>query len=125
MDPRRTERFAETLRLELEELINYELSDPRITNVAVTEALVSPDGKKVHVRVAAAGDAAAQKACLEAIEKAKSFIRYTLAERIEVFRFPDLRFDSDITPETRAKAQQLLRRIRKGRPRDAGAGAAS
>ena len=125
MDPRRTERFAETLRVELEELINYELSDPRISTVAVTEVLVSPDGKKVHVRLAVQGDSAAQKACLQAIENAKGFIRHAMAERIEVFRFPDLRFDSDLTPETRAKADQLLRRIRKGRPREDEAGAPS
>lgn len=121
MDPRRSERLSETLRVELEELINYELDDPRISTVAVTEVLLSPDGKKAHVRVAIGGDPERQKECLEAIEKAKGYLRVQLADRVDVFRMPDIRFDADLPPALRAKASELLKRIRKGRPRDAGA----
>ena len=39
MDPRRSERIAETIREELEEILNYELSDPRIRSARVTEVL--------------------------------------------------------------------------------------
>ncbi len=119
MDPRRTERLAETLRVELEELINYELQDRRITTVAVTEVLLSPDGKKAHVRLALRGTPEQQEECLKAIENAKAYLRHELIDRVEVFRFPDLRFDADLSPEVRAKAAHLLRRVRKGRPRDA------
>jgi ribosome-binding factor A len=118
MDPRRTERLAETLRVELEELINYELDDSRLTTVAVTEVLVSPDGRKAHVRLAVQGDPGEQEECLKAIENAKGYIKHQLADRVDLFRFPDLRFDSDVSPEVRARAAHLLRRVRKGRPRD-------
>lgn len=121
MDPRRSERLAETLRVELEELINYELDDPRVSTVAVTEVLLSPDGKKAHVRIAIGGSPAQQKECLEAIEKAKGFLRVQLADRVDVFRMPDLRFDADLPAALRARVPELLKRIRKGRPRDAGA----
>lgn len=121
MEPRRSERLAETLRVELEELINYELDDPRVSTVAVTEVLLSPDGKKAHVRMAISGAPDRQKECLEAIEKAKGYLRVQLADRVDVYRMPDLRFDADLSPELRAKAGDLLKRIRKGRPRDAGA----
>lgn len=107
--------------MELEELINYELNDPRISSVAVTEVLLSPDGKKAHVRVAIGGSPERQKDCLEAIEKAKGYLRVLLADRVNVFRMPDLRFDADLPPDLRVKASDLLKRIRKGRPRDAGA----
>lgn len=118
MDPRRSERLAESLRSELEEIINYELDDPRISSVAVTDVILSPDGRKAHVRLAVSGAAAEQAGCLRAVETAKGFIRHRIGERIELYRLPDLYFDSDLPPDMRAKAPALLRRIRKGRPRE-------
>jgi ribosome-binding factor A len=121
MDPRRSERLAETLRVELEELINYELDDPRVSTVAVTEVLLSPDGKKAHVRIAIEGNPDRQKECLQAIEKAKGYLRVQLADRVDVFRMPDIRFDTDLPAGLRERAGELLKRIRRGRPRDGGA----
>jgi len=37
MEPHRSERLAESLRNELDEILNYELNDPRLTTVTVTE----------------------------------------------------------------------------------------
>ena len=63
------------------------------------------------------GTAAEQAACLEAIEKARGFIKIQLAERIDMFRMPELKFFADLDPETRRKQSEILRRIRRGRPR--------
>ena len=117
MDPHRSERVAEALRAELEEILNYELDDPRVSAVGVTEVVLSPDRKKAHVRLALAGTAPEQRGCLEAIEKAKGYVRHLLSERLEMYRLPDLRFDSDLPPELRDKAAVLLRKARRGRPR--------
>ncbi|MBM3740464.1 MAG: 30S ribosome-binding factor RbfA [Acidobacteria bacterium] len=121
MDPRRSERLAEALRTEVEELINYELDDPRLTGiaVAVTEVLLSKDGKKAHVRLAIDASADQQAECLKAIENAKGYLKHQLSERVDVFRMPDLRFDADLPAALRLKSEALLRRVRKGRPRNA------
>ena len=120
MDPRRTERVAESLRAELEEIINYELSDPRIGSVSVTEVLVAPDMRLAHVRVALEGSEEQQSATLEALEHAKSFLRRQIADRLDLFRTPDLRFYPDLPFSLRPKADKVLRRIRKGRPHEQG-----
>jgi ribosome-binding factor A len=117
MEPHRSERLAESLRIELDEILNYELDDPRITTVTVTEVLLSPDHKKAHIRLAIEGVAAEQAGCLEAIEKAKGYIKVLVADRVDVFRLPDLYFDPDISPDVRTRAPALLRRIRRGRAR--------
>lgn len=119
MDPHRMERVAETLRTELEEIINYELADPRLQSATVTEVLVSPDRKKAHVRLAIEGAEAQQKDALDALVNAKGFIRHLLLERLEMFRVPDLSFSSDVEPAIRQKASKLLKRMHKGRPRNA------
>ena len=48
MDPHRNERVSESLREELNELISYELSDPRIGDASVTEVLLSPDFRRAQ-----------------------------------------------------------------------------
>ena len=79
MDPRRSERVSEALREELEELIVYELADPRIQVEGVAEVLISGDAKRAHVRLLLLGDAAAQAETIEALEHACSYIRRQIA----------------------------------------------
>ena len=119
MEGHRSERVAETMREEVAEIINYELDDPRIQSVSVTEVLVPPGGKQAHVRLAIEGTAAEQRESLERIQHASGYIRHLLAERIDVFRMPEVRFFADLSPELREKSKAVLRRIRRGRPRDA------
>ena len=40
-----------------------------------------------------------------------------LAERLQLFHTPELRFDADMPASLAAKAPKLLRRIRRGRPK--------
>ncbi|MBK5290304.1 MAG: 30S ribosome-binding factor RbfA [Acidobacteriia bacterium] len=114
----RVARVTATLQTELEEIINYELDDPRIGTVSVTEVLLSPDKKKAHVRLALSGDRKQQEATMEAIGRARGFLRHAVAERLELFRAPDLAFTADIPFTVREKAGKLLKKIKKGRPRD-------
>ncbi|MCP5109858.1 MAG: 30S ribosome-binding factor RbfA [bacterium] len=118
MDPRRTERLTEAIREELEEIFNYELSDPRVGDVRVSEVLVSSDLRQVQVRVSFAGEVEEQKAALEALNGARRHVRLLLSERLDLFRMPELRFEHDLSPELDKRAKRLLRRVRKGRPRD-------
>ena len=115
MEPYRSERLAESLRIELEEILNYELDDPRVTTINVTEVALSPDHKKAHIRLAIQGEKSEQVSCMEAIEKAKGYIKLLVADRLDIFRLPDLYFDPDLAPGTRDRTQSLLRRIRRGR----------
>ena len=82
--------MSESIREELEELIGYELADPRIGGVNVTEVHLSPDFRHAHIRLLLGGSADEQSATLEALEHAKQFLRHQLAERLELFRTPEL-----------------------------------
>lgn len=118
MDARRSQRVTEALREELSEMIAFELEDPRLEGVTVTEVHVSPDLKLASVRLSIPGDQAAQERAIAAALHAKSFIKRELAARLDLFRMPELRFEPDLSPGAGAKVKHLLRRIRKGRPRD-------
>jgi ribosome-binding factor A len=117
LDPHRNERVSESLREELTELISYELSDPRIGIATVTEVLLSPDFRRANVRLSLVGSEKEQAATLEAINHAKQFIKVQLSERLQLYHMPELHFEADLPPALAAKAPQILKRIRRGRPK--------
>jgi ribosome-binding factor A len=118
MDPRRAAKVAETLREELEEMIGYELTDPRIqANVGVSEVLISADARRARVRLILAGSPDEQNATLEAIEHARGFLRRELAHRIDIFRIPELHFEAAVSAGLGSRLEHLMKRVKKGRPR--------
>lgn len=117
MDPRRAARVAEALREELEEVIVYEMKDPRIDADGVAEVLISPDARRASVRLALTGDAGKQQETVDALNHARNFLRREMARRLDMFRVPELRFEATVSAELGSKIEHLLKRVRKGRPR--------
>ena len=118
MDNHRAGRVSEALREELGEMIAYELSDPRIGDAVVTEVLVSPDMRHAQVRLHMSTDVEVQKGTILALEGARGFLRHQLAERLNLFRIPELHFEADVKIAVNARMDQLMKRVRRGRPRD-------
>ncbi|MBZ5605805.1 MAG: 30S ribosome-binding factor RbfA [Acidobacteriia bacterium] len=118
MDPHRAERVSEHIREELEELIGYEMSDPRVGSVAVAEVHLSPDFRLAHVTLVLGGNEQEQLATLEAVNHAKQFLRHQIAERLQLFKTPELHFEAALPASLGAKAPQILKRIKRGRARD-------
>jgi len=113
----RTERITEVLREELSEMIGYEMSDPRVASAVVTEVHISPDKRHAHVRIGVPADTDTQET-LKALENARHFLRRQLAKRLVIYRIPELHFEADISTVLGGKMEHLLKRIKKGRPRD-------
>jgi ribosome-binding factor A len=118
MDSHRNERVSEALREELGELIAYELSDPRIGEVTITEVLVSQDMRHAQVRLHLEESEKDQQETIRALEGARHFLRRQLAERLNLFRVPELHFESDVASAANGRMDHLFKRIRRGRPRD-------
>jgi ribosome-binding factor A len=118
LDPHRSQRVSESIREELDELIGYEMSDPRVGTAIVSEVHLSPDFRRALITLVLTGTAEEQAATIEALNHAKQFLRHQLAERLQLFHTPDLRFEPALAADLSAKAGQILKRIRRGRPRD-------
>ena len=106
------------MREELSELIRFESADPRLTGIDVSGVIVSPDMKKADVLVSLPGDAKTRAEAMDGLMNAKAYLRKKLAGRIELFRMPELRFVADSEPITDRPLGKLLRRARRGRPKD-------
>lgn len=115
MEPRRAQRVAETLREELAEIIEYEMTDPRIGLLTVTEVVVSPDMRNAVVRVMLTEEPRERERTLRALDSARNYIRRELAARVQLFRIPDLHFEADSGAAASERVEELLRRVRKNR----------
>lgn len=113
MQGRRIDRIEEQLRIELSEIIERELQDPRIGLTTITAVKVSPDLRHGHVFVTVLGDEAHRKKALEGLRSAASFVRRSLSKRLHhMRRIPELTFDYDESVEKGIRIEELLDQIK-------------
>ncbi|MFN7096808.1 MAG: 30S ribosome-binding factor RbfA [Gammaproteobacteria bacterium] len=91
----RLDRIGDMLRRELTVLIQHEVNDPRVGMVSVTDVKVSRDlmHAKVYVSVLQPDDKIA--AAIDALNHAAGYLRYQLAQRVDLRVMPQLRFYYD------------------------------
>ena len=95
--PYRKERLDELLKRELESIICYELSDPRLDHVTVSEVDVSKDLQTARVYIGVLEDKAKEREVMNGLEDARGFIRNQIAGRVQLRKVPDLVFRLDRT----------------------------
>ena len=113
MDPHRAQRVSEALREELAELVEYELTDPRLSGATVTSVHVTPDLRHAHVTVSSKSI----EQTLEALDHARNYLRRELAARLSLFRVPELHFQAASVDDPVDRVEELLERVRKNRRR--------
>jgi|SRR5262245_31854642 len=113
MQGRRIDRIEEQLRIELSEIIEREIQDPRIGLTTVTAVKVTPDLRHARIFVTVLGDDAQRKKALEGLRSAASFVRRSLSKRLHhMRRIPELSFDYDEAVEKGMRIEQLLDQIK-------------
>jgi len=114
MDQHRAQRVSETVKEELAEIIGFEMEDPRLVVVNVTEVRVAPDLKHALVHVALNGDEREQQAALAALDHARHYLRHELASRLNLRKVPELHFETDHW-DSAQRVEVLLKRAKKMR----------
>jgi ribosome-binding factor A len=112
MQGKRLDRVNQLMREEISHLVQRELKDPRLGFVTVTEVDVAKDLKTARVYVSVLGSEAEWQASLEALERAKGFIRNWLAPRLRMRSIPHLSFQADRSMAHAAHIQSLLEGLR-------------
>ena len=113
MDPHRAQRVSDALREELAEIVEYELSDPRLSGVTVTGTHVTPDLRHAQVLVLSGGTGEQGRQALEALEHASPYLRRELSRRLRLWRIPELHFAADEPGGAGNRVEELLARVRK------------
>jgi ribosome-binding factor A len=108
---RRPERVAEQVREEIVQIVGFELDDPRVASVTVTDVRMSANLRDANVYVMVEGtDEEATKA-LRALQKAAPYVRRQLATSLNLRHAPAINFVSDTIEERAARVENLLHEI--------------
>jgi ribosome-binding factor A len=113
MQGRRIDRIEEQLRIELSDILEREIQDPRIGFITVTSVKVAPDLSHARVFVSSLGAADQRRKSLLGLRSAAGFIRRSLSKRLHhLRRIPELTFDYDETLEKENRIEELLNQIK-------------
>ena len=99
----------------MSELIGFEMQDPRLAGVDVTDVQVGPDLRHAHVRVGVWGDEREQQAAMAALEHARHYLRHELARRLNLRKIPELHFEPSPAANADERVETLLKRAKKMR----------
>ena len=107
----RNERIADTLREEIAQIVGYELEDPRLTMVTVTDVRVADDLRDASVYVTVQGDEREHQQALRALEHAAPYVRRQLGFLLNLRHSPVLHFVRDTVEEKAERVDTLLEEI--------------
>ncbi len=108
----RQKRVADRLQVEISELFQREMNDPRLELVTVTRVNIDRELEYAHVFVSTVGDEARQAEVLAILKGAHGFIRREIGRRVQLRRTPQLVFHWDPAPEKGEQVEQLLDKLR-------------
>jgi ribosome-binding factor A len=104
----RPERIADTLREEIAQIVGYELEDPRLTMVTVTDVRVADNLRDASVYVTVHGDEKEHEEALKALEHAAPYVRKQLGFSLNLRHTPVLHFVRDTVEEKAERVDALL-----------------
>jgi ribosome-binding factor A len=106
--PQRGLRVADQIQRDLSEIITFELKDPRVGMVTLTEVQVTPDYAHAKVYFTMLKDGAEDvRQTVEGLSKAAGFLRNALGKRLHIHTLPQLHFIHD-TSTMRGVAMSAL-----------------
>lgn len=95
MTSRRTARVSSVIREVVSTSILQELRDPRIQNVTVLGADVSPDLRYAKIRISIMGDEKEEALTMHGLNSARGYLQSKVAERVKTRYTPELTFEVD------------------------------
>jgi len=108
---RRAEKLAETVREEIVQIVGYELEDPRVSSVTVTDVRMSENLRDARVFVTVEGTEEERAAALKALVKAAPYVRRQLGMALNLRYTPEIHFVRDTVEESATRVEQLLTQL--------------
>jgi len=121
---RRPEKVAELIREEVSQIVGFELEDPRLERVTVTEVRVADNLRDARVYVVAEGTEEERAAALKALQRAAPYVRRQLGRALNLRYTPELHFVRDTVEESATRVEALLGELGQEQDRPSPAGGA-
>lgn len=118
--PGRGVRVADQIQKDLSELIAFELKDPRVGMITLSEVQLTPD--YAHAKVfftTLKDDPEAIAQTLQGLQKAAGFLRNELGKRLHIHTLPQLHFVHDTSTARGMELSALIDKANATRAKDA------
>lgn len=109
----KTERLDMILQREISSILQFELKNPRLGFVTITDVQCTNDLSQAKVYVTFLGKQERNEAGMKILQQSKGFIRSTLAKRITIRKVPDLIFVQDTSLQEGNKIENILKELDK------------
>ena len=100
------------IREEVSQIVGYELEDPRVERVTVTDVRVTENLRDASVYVTAEGTEAEKAEAMKALQKAAPYVRRQLGVALNLRYTPELHFVRDTVEEAATRVESLLSEIK-------------
>ena len=101
-------RVSEQVQRELAQMLSLEVRDPRVKGVTITQVEVTSDLSHAMVRYVHPEGYAGQVAADAGFKSVNGFLRHGIAERLSIFKAPNLRFEYDKSFEDGMRLTALI-----------------
>jgi len=108
---RRPEKVAEMVREVIAQIVGYELDDPRVAMVTVTDVRMSGNLREARVFVMVNGTEEEALTALKALRHAAPYVRRQLAFELSLRHAPEIHFIRDTVEEKAARVDDLLLKL--------------
>ena len=105
-------RISEQIQRELAQMLALEVKDPRVKGVTITQVEVTADLSHAMVRYDCHAGYAGQADADAGFRSVNGFLRHGIAERLSIFKAPQLRFEYDKTFEEGTRLSALIDQAR-------------
>lgn len=111
MSSRRTARVSSVIREVVSTAILLELRDPRIKNVTVLGADVSPDLRYAKVRVSVRGTEKEAALTIHGLNSARGYLQSKIGDRVKTRYTPELKFELDHGIQQSFETTRILKEV--------------
>lgn len=111
----RIEKLQELIKQEVSKMLLYDIKDPRIGFVTVTEVEMTGDLREATIYVSIMGNDEQIKDSMDGLKSALGFIRREIGKRIRLRFTPEISFAPDKSLDYSEHIQKLLLQIEKER----------
>ena len=112
----RPERVAEQLRMDVADILQSELRDPRLGLVTCTRVDLTNDLKHAKIYVSILAEEPERARTFSVLEGATGFVRRRLSGRLGLRTSPEIRFVFDPSVEYGIRLEELIAETKKNAP---------
>ncbi len=105
----KVERLEQIIRKEVSEILQFQVKDPAVQFVTVTDVECTRDLSIAKIYVTFMDKESSVEEQMNALNKAKGFIRSELGSRLTIRKVPDLLFKIDDSLDRGNRIDQLLK----------------